>query len=87
MGDTLFYNDTLAVTLDNLKKVSEKTAELGENDVALYAWIVDGGGANGMAWLGSACEHGSGGKSKTSITRGPSRQNAIIETAEASIGI
>jgi hypothetical protein len=78
----LYYDDTLAVTLDNLKKVSVKTAEYNETDVDMYAWIVDGGGDNGMAWLGTACKTGSGEKSKTSITRGPSRHNAIIETAE-----
>ena len=48
----------------------------------MYAWVVDGGGDNGMAWLGTACKTGSGEKSKTSMTRGPSRFNAIIETAE-----
>ena len=81
--DILFYNDTLSVTLNNLIKVSKTTADLNEDDVAMYAWIVDGGGDNGLAWLGTACKIGSGRKSKTSICRGPSRQNAIIETAEA----
>ena len=85
IGDTLFHNEPLAVTLNNLRKLSNKTADWGENDVAMYAWIVDGGGANGMAWLGAACKSGSGGISKTSITRGPSRRNAIIETAEVSL--
>ena len=80
----MFHSETLRVTSNNLRKLSKKTADWGENDVALYAWIVDGGRANGMAWLGAACKSGSGGMSKTSITRGPSRRNAIIETAEVS---
>ena len=80
----MFHNEPLAVTFTNLKKLSNKTADWGEKDVAMYAWIVDGGGANGMAWLGAACKIGSGEKSKTSITRGPSRRNAVIETAEVS---
>ena len=50
----------------------------------MYAWIVDGGGDNGIAWLGTACKTGSGMNSKTSIVRGPSRYHAIIETAEVS---
>ena len=84
MGDTLFYDDALDVTHDNLVKLSAKTAEYNESDVDMYAWIVDGGGDNGMSWLGTACKTGNGGKSKTSVTRGPSRHNAIIETAEVS---
>ena len=80
----MFHNESLAVTFNNLKKLSDKTAIWGENDIAMYAWIVDSGGANGMAWLGAACKSGYGEKSKTSITRGPSRRNAVIETAEVS---
>ena len=78
----MYYDDTLAVTLGNLNKLSVKTAEYNESDVDMYAWIVDCGGDNGMAWLGTACKTGSGGKSKTSMARGPSRHSAIIETAE-----
>ena len=81
----MFYNDTLAVTFENLEKLSVKTAEYNEDGVDMYAWIVDGGGANGMAWVGTACETGLGDTSKTSITRGPSRYNAIIETAEVNL--
>ena len=65
-----------------MRKLSAKTAELNDEEVNLYAWIVDGGGDNGIAWLGSACKTGSGENSKTSLVRGPSRYNAIIETAE-----
>ena len=51
----------------------------------MYAWIVDGSGSyTGLAWLGSACYTGTGRWSKTSVTRGPSRWNAIIETSEVS---
>ena len=51
----------------------------------MYAWIVDGSGSyTGLAWLGSACNTGTGRWSKTSVTRGPSRWNAIIETSEVS---
>ena len=84
IGETLFYDDTLAVNLDNLKRLSVKTAELNESDVDMYTWVVDGGGDNGLAWVGTACKTGSGEKSKTSLTRGPSRYHAIIETAEVS---
>ena len=80
----MFYNNTLAVNFKNLKKLSVKTAEYNEDDVDMYAWIVDGGGANGLAWVGTSCKTGSGESSKTSLTRGPSRYNAIIETAEVS---
>ena len=85
MGNILFYDDTLAVTITNLEKLSAKTAEFNESVVNMYAWIVDGGGDNGMAWLGTACKTGNGRKSKTSMARGPSRHNAIIETAEVSV--
>ena len=78
----MFYNETLPVNLESLRKLSAKTAELNENEVNMYAWIVDGGGDNGIAWLGSACKTGTGENSKTSTVRGPSRYNAIIETAE-----
>ena len=60
---------------------------MNETDVALYAWIVDGGGANGLAYKGSACFAGTGERSKTSLTRGPSRYDAIIETAEVNLAI
>ena len=60
------------------------SATLNESDIAMYAWIVDGGGINGLAFTGSACRIGSGESSKTSMTRGPSRYDAIIETAEVS---
>ena len=81
----MFYDEKLAVTLNNLKKLSVKTAEYNESDVDMYAWIVDNGGDNGISWLGTACKTGTGEKSKTSITRGPSRHHAIIETAEVSV--
>ena len=87
IGETLFYNETLPVNLESLRKLSAKTAELNDEEVNLYAWIVDGGGDNGIAWLGSACKTGSGENSKTSLVRGPSRYNAIIETAEVVITI
>ena len=60
---------------------------MNDDEVNLYAWIVDGGGDNGIAWLGSACKTGSGENSKTSLVRGPSRYNAIIETAEVFLKI
>ena len=60
---------------------------MNDEEVNLYAWIVDGGGDNGIAWLGSACKTGSGENSKTSLVRGPSRYNAIIETAEVFLTI
>ena len=84
IGETLLYNETLKVNYESLKKLSVKTAELDEDEVDMYAWIVDGGGDNGIAWLGTACKTGSGMNSKTSIVRGPSRYHAIIETAEVS---
>ena len=80
----MLYNETLKVNKESLDKLSVKTAELNEDEVNMYAWIVDGGGDNGIAYLGTACKTGSGKKSKTSIVRGPSRYHAIIETAEVS---
>ena len=82
IDETMFYNETLSVNPTNLRKLSTKTKELNEDEVDMYAWIVDGGGDNGVAWLGAACKTGTGEQSKTSLTRGPSRYNAIIETAE-----
>ena len=64
IGETLFYNETLPVNLESLRKLSAKTAEMNDEEVNLYAWIVDGGGDNGIAWLGSACKTGSGENSK-----------------------
>ena len=55
--------------------------KLNEPDVDLYAWIVNSGSYTGIAYLGSACEI----RRKTSLTRGPSRGNAIVETAEVSM--
>ena len=78
------YNETLRVNRESLRKLSVKTAELNEDEVNMYAWIVDGGGDNGIAWVGKACKTGSGKKSKTTMVRGPSRYHAIIETAEVS---
>ena len=83
----MLYDEVLAVNVDNLNKLSKISAELNETDVALYAWVVDGGGANGLAYKGSACFAGTGERSKTSLTRGPSRYDAIIETAEVNLAI
>ena len=75
----------LTVSNGDLNKLSAKTAELNDNDIAMYAWVTDGSGSyTGLAWLGSACVTGTGTFSKTSVTRGPSRYHAIIETAEVS---
>ena len=81
----MLYDEVIAVNITNLQKLSTISAELNETDIALYAWVVDGGGANGLAYTGSACYSGSGERSKTSVSRGPSRYNAIIETAEVHI--
>ena len=69
---------------DDLLTVSDLTIQMNNDDADLVAWIVDTGDYNGYAYLGSACQYGKTGwgQSKTSITRGPSRTNAIIETAE-----
>ena len=85
MGDPLLYNEVLTVSGDDLDKLSEMTRELNDDSVDLFVWVVDGSGAyTGLAWLGAACKTGYGTHSKTSVTRGPSRYNAIIETAEVS---
>ena len=55
---------------------------LNEADVDLYAWISDTLHYAGIAWVGTACR--SSGGYKTSLTGGPSRSNAIVETAEVS---
>ena len=78
----MLYDEFLSVNYTNLNKLSRISSELNETEIALYAWIVDGRGSNGLAYTGSACYSGTGQRSKTSITRGPSRYNAIIETAE-----
>ena len=78
----MYYDEKLSVNDTNLFKLSSKAAELNESDISMYAWITDHGGAFGLAFLGAACHVGSGSRSKVSITRGPSRYNAIIETAE-----
>ena len=78
----MLYDEVLSVNYTNLNKLSEISAELDEKDIALYAWVVDGRGSNGLAYTGSACYSGTGRRSKTSLTRGPSRYNAVIETAE-----
>ena len=82
MGTDLHYPEPLSINHDNIEKLSSFTAEMNEPDVALYAWITDNGGDNGLAFTGTACNVGSMENSKTSMTRGPSRSNAIIETAE-----
>ena len=61
--------------------VTADQVEINEPDVDLYAWITNGGGSNGIAYTGGACSV----RWKTSLTRGPSRYNAIIETAEVSM--
>ena len=81
----MLYDEVIAVNITNLKKLSTISAELNETDIALYSWVVDGGGANGLAYTGSACYSGTGERSKTSVSQGPSRYNAIIETAEVHI--
>ena len=78
----MFYNKVLAVNFTELHELSTVSSDLNETEIALYAWIVDGGGSNGLAFTGSACYSGTGERSKTSMSRGPSRYNAIIETAE-----
>ena len=79
------YNDSLDVTLHDLKKLSVKTMELNECHVNMYSWVVDGGGDYGMSWLGAACKVGTGEKSKTTLVRGPSRYHGVIETAEVKL--
>ena len=81
MGTDLYYPERLAINPDNIEKLSSFTAEMNEPDVALYAWITDNAGMNGLAFKGTACHVGPG-KTKTSMTRGPSRWDAIVETAE-----
>ena len=65
-----------------MDKLSAYTAEVNDDEIALFIWVVDAGPYNGIAWLGSACNSGSTENlsSKTSVTRGPSR--GIVETAE-----
>ena len=82
MGTDLHYPEPLSINHDNIEKLSSFTAEMNEPDVALYAWITDNQGMNGLAFTGTACNVGSEEKSKTSMTRGPSRYDAIVETAE-----
>ena len=69
----------LTVSSTDLGICRTEVEALNESDVDLYAWICDGSGSyTGLAWVGTACST----SYKTSITRGPSRYNAIIETAE-----
>ena len=88
MGQTMLYNEVLTVSNDDLYKLSDRTAEENDDSVDLMVWVVDGSGPyTGLAFLGAACDSGSTeytSSSKTSVTRGPSRYNAIIETAEVS---
>ena len=79
------FNESLDVTLRDLKKLSVKTMELNETHVDIYSWVVDGGGDYGMSWLGAACKIGTGEKSKTTLVRGPSRYHSVIETAEVKL--
>ena len=79
------FDDSLDVTLRDLKKLSVKTMELNESHVDIYSWVVDGGGDYGMSWLGAACKLGTGEKSKTTLVRGPSRYHGVIETAEVKL--
>ena len=77
----------LTVTQGDLNTLSKKTFALKDYDIDMYAWIVDGSGKyTGLAWLGMACDNGKYRypRCRTSVTRGPSRYNAIIETAEVS---
>ena len=84
------YDDELTVSGNHLDIISAHSAGLADDSIDMYIWIVDGSGPyTGMAWLGSACYTGSATctrncYAKTSLTRGPSRRNAIIETAEVS---
>ena len=92
----MLYNEKLRVSETDLDKLSIHSAKLNEADIDLYGWITDDGinNAVGLAWLGSACTSGDATCTpgnpynecwaKTSVTQGPSRQQAIIETAEVS---
>ena len=50
----------------------------------LYAWINNKGSCSGVAaGIGTACDNRN--FRKTSLTRGPSRSNAVVETAEVNL--
>ena len=76
----------MSVSSKDLRKLSDKTVEMNDDDVDLFTWIVDGKSTSavGLAYVGTACYNGRRGRggSKTSMTAGPSRRNGIIETAE-----
>ena len=79
----MLYDGVLSVGTSGLYALSRKTQELDDDTIALYTWVVNGAGQiNGVAFGGFACITGTGGPSKTSMTRGPSR--GIVETAEVS---
>ena len=88
----MLYDGALGTSGDDLRTLSKKTADFkrgfGHSNVALYAWLVgtctpseSGGRITGRAWLGDACDTGTGGGSKTSVT---CMTRGIIETAEVS---
>ena len=85
----MLYEDHLKTTISDLAKLGERTWELNDHNINLYAWIVDSTGSPdgsiqlGWAWIGAAC----GGKgnlprpdSGTSVTAGPT-WGEIIGTA------
>ena len=59
---------------------------LNEPQVDLYAWISDftSGCAGIAAGIGTACDNNE--HRKVSVTAGPSRANAVVETAEVRNG-
>ena len=64
-------------TNSGLHQTFEYVNQLNEPDVEVYAWITDHDGSNGVAALGGACNW-----PRSSLTRGPSRSNSVVETAE-----
>ena len=75
------FSRDLSVTSDNLKELKKHTENVKDDEIDLYVWLVDGAGSyTGYGYIGSACDSHYG--QKTSMTRGPSRSNAIVETAE-----
>ena len=65
-----------------LEETASEVKKLNDPDVDLYAWITDGGDGAGRAYIAGACD--SRRHRKTSLTKGPSRRNAVVETAEVS---
>ena len=79
----MYYDEVLSASRDDINKISDSdiTPEMSNDAIGHIAWVFDApSGPTGRAVLGGFCSNGW--LKKVSVTRGPSRYNAIIETAE-----